>query len=922
MSNFKRAPVKGGRPRQDVLAPLRATQMVTQKPVLPAEIIAMILDYLPTPDLFQFALVSRRMQEMVYDDTRWVQRLRLMDCWNEAEARTRIEQDMRRKQGFWNDKQGDESRKSKDGPVATANGLGPSHGRPNTTLFDSGVEENKQRLSAEGASKRHQGSHHDGFKALSLSSEGSTSKVLAASAPESQLDVFSKVKSARGFARQEFGRIYRALAPLYMDIARSETRSAPVIFRIYQTPEHQAKMLAQLGRFAKCDLQQGWKHREEKLNEITDAFEDAALKEFEQGCKADDVEGVMQRYAHVLMILNGGQKAVETFIRDNAIFTNRYLLGNPMECLSQATSDNIYLQPSNDFFQRVSSAINKQSEVIDVVFPTSDSVLLTFLDRVGENIVSEYITPLFDEAHSRSIESYLKAVSGIYEQSLRFARTIRPTLNSGDSFQDDLNRIVTTIFEPHVDLYMREEMDFFKKRSDNQVSIWEKKLSEQDASTESYFMSNVNRQADKRDFLSSFKKVVMMPVNVLPSMSFTASKPAATSGVSSNGNANNSSRPGTPRLLSGQPPVLSRAVSPAPEAPTTELAAKAAIMNSRLEGIRSLFNIEVALNLVHAAKGSLERVALFVNLGSDTGQLAKEQCEIIFVLLLNILGSRHIKSGFDTAVDHLSKYDPKAVSEHNQPGVAPLVMFLELVSVGDLIQQMVDVFYEQELIATKLTDRNDFLDPAVKEKKKFEQMLDERVAAGLNKGIEVLMDEVEYLCATSQSSSDYNPGAAGNLQMQSLDVGPTQTAKHIVNIVSTHTKMLVGSTDKNMLDVFNQEVGVRLFTALCKHLKRQRISVEGSIKLISDMNHYFEYIQTLRNAELLQYFKALREVSQIYLIDPAHSKEMATIIADGDRFYGIFRAEEVYEFAERRADWFQVKKGVERQMYGIGCSVM
>ncbi len=65
-----------------------------------------------------------------------------------------------------------------------------------------------------------------------------------------------------------------------------------------------------------------------------------------------------------------------------------------------------------------------------------------------------------------------------------------------------------------------------------------------------------------------------------------------------------------------------------------------------------------------------------------------------------------------------------------------------------------------------------------------------------------------------------------------MDIGPSETAKMVVNIVSSHTKMLVGSTEKNMLDVFNQEVGLRMFTALCKHIKRQRISVAGSIKLI------------------------------------------------------------------------------------------
>lgn len=90
----------------------------------------------------------------------------------------------------------------------------------------------------------------------------------------------------------------------------------------------------------------------------------------------------------------------------------------------------------------------------------------------------------------------------------------------------------------------------------------------------------------------------------------------------------------------------------------------------------------------------------------------------------------------------------------------------------------------------------------------------------------------------------------------------------------------------------------------------------------SDINHYFNFIQSLKNKDLLQYFRALRELSQIYLVSPNHAKELAAIIADNERFLGIFRAEEVYEFAERRADWYQVKSRVEKAMYGIGCTLM
>jgi recyclin-1 len=396
-----------------------------------------------------------------------------------------------------------------------------------------------------------------------------------------------------------------------------------------------------------------------------------------------------------------------------------------------------------------------------------------------------------------------------------------------------------------VDLYLTEELKFFQTKSGEEVTAWERELSEQEARTESYFMSNVSRQAAKRDFLSSFRKVVMMPVNALPAFP-SANK--ATPAIAEEA-AEQPTRPATPTM--GVNAVGERSSTPLGEAPTSELAAKTAIMNSRLEGIKGLFSIEVALNLVHYAKASIERAAVLVRAGGEYSTRAREQCEAVFVNLLAILGRRHIQNGFDKAVGHLSGYKPREVrgltnrmsylngEKSAGAGVEPLVTFLELVNVGDLIQQMIDVFYVQELVATKLTDRDDFLNPAVKEKKRFEQMLDERVAAGMSKGIDVLMDEVEYLCATLQQATDFNPGMdkSENGGMSGLvDIGPTATAQRVVETISNHTSMLVGSTDKNMLDVFNQEVGLRLFGVLCKHIKRQRISVDGAIKLIRSVH--------------------------------------------------------------------------------------
>lgn len=878
---------------------------------------------------------------MVYEDSRWVQRLKVMGVWNDGEARKRFEEALMMKREVMRVRREEEGRVGKGGGANSMVGVNGSGGgvtgvrKTSTMLFDAGVEEEKRRVSQSGdghsgGSVKNATGDIDGFETLILSTPPRNVQSSATRAPmldpEALLNVFAGVKSIRGYARKEYGRIYAALAPFYFDLARSRSHMDPVLFRVYRDPEQQAQMLAHLQIFAKSDWSQGWRQREEKLITMVGIFENAVLREFEHGYEVWDIDGRMHRYAHVLGILNGGHAGIELFIQKHPLFSEREVLANSMDCINQASSEGIALEPSRSFLENLSNKLNEQANIIDRVFPAGVDVYQLFLDKVGEDILMEYVTPLFDEAHERSIPSYLKAVSGLFEQSLQFGLTLKPTNNSGDSFVHTVKSVVAKVFEPHVDLYLQDELDNFKKLADVEVGTWESKLSAQDATTESFLMANLNRKADKQDFLTSFKKVVMMPVNVLPSFPlsspFTGAKPTPSQAIAKSTLQLPTGSPATSRPASPGLAPISRTDSPLPSAaPTDELAAKAALMASRLEGIKSLFSIEVALDLTHNAKASIDRAALFVRLGGQTGEEAREQCEAIFIALLQILGDRHVRAGFDRAVDHLSNYNPREVSEH-QTGVAPLVTFLELVNVGDLISQMIDVFYEQQLAATKIADKNDFLDPAVKAKKKFEQMLDERVAAGLNKGIDVLMDEVEYVCATTQLPTDYNPSPGLDGKPSDLDIGPTKSAQQVVSIVESHTKMLTGSTDKNMLDVFNQEVGLRLFTALCKHLKRQRVSTTGAIPLISDMNLYFIYIRTLRNQDLLQYFKALRELSQIYLIEKEHAKEMATIIADSERFYGIFRAEEVYEFAERRADWYSVKRDVERAMYGIGCDIM
>ncbi|TGZ76705.1 hypothetical protein EX30DRAFT_324366 [Ascodesmis nigricans] len=888
---------------------------------------------------------------MVYDDSFWVTKLQLMGVWDEVEARTRFEAAMRRKREGVERRRREEEREFKErrGENTTTTTT------TTATLFDVVEEtERRRREEVEKAArelevrKQHKEEEERRIQqqqqgevdllsapmdpaAMAAVRIGQT--VIPVMLPPSQmLGVLKNVRSIRGFARQEFARVYAILGPLYHDLVRARTHSDPEIFRLFRDPGEQAAMLAQLKTFSECDTAVGWYERTENLRAIMDVFENAALRELEGGYEAGDVDGRMKRYAAVLITLNGGAAGVQLFVQKHPVMEEmREELGNPLDCFDKPVMGQLSLEPAKAFFHRLAGIMKEQAAVIDRVFPDTVNVLLPFLERVAEDVIGEYISPVVDEAHDRDIEMYLKAVTGLFRLCVEFAASLPPTKGSGDreTFRKDVLAVMARVFDPHIDLYLQEELDYFRKTSESEVEKWEKQISEQDAATESFLMSNINREADKKDFLTTFRKVILAPVSVIPS-AFSTSKAAPTT-------PKPEENPYSGELDMTQTNTLqdldtayhghristlsitddvSRAQSPAPP-PTTELAAKAALMNSRLESIRSLFSIEVALNLVHKAKESLERAAQFTQLGGQTGEEAREQCETIFIALLQILGPRHVKTGFDKAVSHLSSYDPRSLSTHNPTtGVAPLITFLDLVNVGDLIQQMVDVFYEQELVSPHLTDRHDFLNPASAEKKLFEKMLDEKVAAGLNTGITVLISEVEHILATTQQPGDYNPSSPP------ATPAVTHTAEQVISCITSHTSLLAGSIDKTVLDVFHQEIGLRLFTSICKHIKRQRISVDGAITLICDFNHYAEFVDRMRINTLRPYYRALKGLAQIYLIDSKHAKMMASVIADAQRWEGVWRVEEVYEFAGRRADWYVVRKEVERAMYGFGCGVM
>jgi len=241
--------------------------------------------------------------------------------------------------------------------------------------------------------------------------------------------------------------------------------------------------------------------------------------------------------------------------------------------------------------------------------------------------------------------------------------------------------------------------------------------------------------------------------------------------------------------------------------------------------------------------------------------------------------------------------------------VGPLLVFFELVHIGDTIQLMMQVFFER--LDPGVLGKADFTNAAVREKRRFESDLDDHVAVGLSAGVELLVQQIEYIVTVHQNPRDFYPETEAAVDVSQ----PTAACMECCATMQTYCDLLAACADKALLDVFYQEIGFRLYSILCKHLKRQIISTYGGVRAISDLNHYYHFIETMKQPSLTTLFGALKRVATLFIVD--EPKELAKLIQDTTLSSGTMRPEEMYEFLRARCDFKTIESKVDAEMYGI-----
>ncbi|GAA5874623.1 hypothetical protein JCM16303_002927 [Sporobolomyces ruberrimus] len=743
------------------------------------------------------------------------------------------------------------------------------------------------------------------------------------------------------------------LLPYYTSLM-THTTSSLVFTTSSLSPMMRAQLLSTLSRFCHPLLAptRSLPQRMTVLRNVQSAmdfFESALVAEFERadrggGIEVKKDEEGMREKAKVLWELNEGNSLSQIFVqkREEVFYEQSF---NPLQNLTKietpsgGEADGIDFSSMDAYMSFVLSILTREGSLIARVFPPESDVLLYFLERLANDVVSEYITSLLSAAQGLQHPLFLLATAATFGQVYRLVETVLEIEPRNEKLvtKERAEDVVFRMFEPLMDDYLSEEGEWIREVLEGMCQEWDRKTASDLATSDPAFLASSNPAQVKKNVLAGFTKVLLLPVTIIPktaSYGFNAITHGATGafntfaslgGGGTTSSAKASSTVSTPTIEvpsftsaplestssawgDGAPPRLSIDANgtvglAAPQTPTSSTSPRT---QSHFDRMQLLLSLDVALQLIQADRDCLKRIQTFIRYPGTYGRKVRDAIEEVFIVLLQVLGENHVVPAFKSAIKQMESYKPEEHGETDE--VAPLVQFFELVHIGDTIQQMVDVYFEKEM--ANYIDKKDFLNTVVREKKKFESSLDDAVAQGLNAAVNILMSHVDYLLTTGQGPTDFCPDDNAD-----LDLRPTKTAVEVVANLKKHCDMLKGSTDKHILEVFNQEVGIRLHGILLKNLKRVIVSTIGGLQLIADLNAYHSFVTTLRQPQVTAYFTSLKMVGEIYIVEDP--KDLGALVRDTSRYEGTLSPDDLYELVQRRADWRKIEKQVEKQLFGL-----
>ncbi|CAI6725725.1 ANM_collapsed_G0028050.mRNA.1.CDS.1 [Saccharomyces cerevisiae] len=686
---------------------------------------------------------------------------------------------------------------------------------------------------------------------------------------------------------------------------------------------------------------------ETNFNILREIFINSVLKESELNYQSNNLAAVA-RFMKILLISNEESNAIEFFKSKADLPPSLTVLPSndelfwaeqPREEDSGGSTVIFNSKNLDTFLNQLRDFLNEKIKLADILFKDEFPVILQFIESFIQDILLDILNNIllsyseFLKENGKDSKANYECVPELYFTFIKkFDTELNDSVNAGANFRKVVRDLLNLYLEPFVVNYMNQTTRVFESFINSQLANYDTQVQDKQREQNAKIYNTLKDQTD-----ASSASNIELPNDLSIITETSKTVPEADSKPSTIHQSVHSTDISNDKLdfLSSFTKIFKFSNNENQRLKQQlQLAYNLNLISNNLQNIKSLISLDLCYKILQETSEKTDQIYKFHTIESLL-PLIKLRCQEIFKILITQLNKNHVKPAFEKAILLLQKYNPNEIEQIEikfnslspaNTQVEPLVQFTELINIGDIILQMISIFYKNELIPKKIIDKNkDFLNDVIQLKKNFETSIDDFVAEGLNIGINKLMDEISFVFKTLQLPDDYNPPPPSR-NSPIRDIKPTKCAIRVVELLSNHCFLLTGATDKGTIDVYQQEIGERFFNEIVKHLKKCFISTEGAIWLICDLNYFYDFIANkLKQKNVVPYFVGLKSIGQLYIISGKDSKELGKLISDLGKFNGIFTQEEIYEFVQRRSDWVRVRKDVEKVMYGLGirdCCIM
>ncbi|KAH9999826.1 exocyst complex component Sec10 [Russula vinacea] len=660
------------------------------------------------------------------------------------------------------------------------------------------------------------------------------------------------------------------LIDYYTQFSRDDTSRIDSLKKDGRDGRHQvAILLRRLATLAKeIDLPTAEKTRE-NIDRYCEKFETDMLRLFDRHYRKGDPK-MMHHCAQTLLDFNGGASCVQAYVNQHDFFINR--VQKDMESddtiLWRSLADPNTISPKSEtslteLLLEIRATVGQESQIVQAVFPNPSSVMQVFLQRVFAQSIQQHMEQLLTRAGNMSELAFLRVLQLIHAQTSVLVDDLKsydmpsttprsPVQNIGLSsavpgggggataISSILETAMEELFVPYT-----EGQRYMERESKSLAELY------------SGYLSTFTRYHEREE------KLIKTKGSMLDRMM----NATATTGASS------TSKAAAAIMRFGGITPSDRFQEKLPDEQVNDE-----------DGILAVSVAETMLKWHAEAIGRCAELSPPNDIPKHTFALFRVLAEVIANGYIEVASTRRILATARLeAIDHTK--------------TEPSLQALSILHLVDLICHLWQKYVNIALLplaAGSVVVRREMV--------VFNNQTVSKIEGAANALMQRLIDAVVAWMSTQlakQKKTDFKPRNDDD-SFARVNTDPCIGCCDILEKVGIVAKQNLSG--KN-LEVFLTEVGVAFHSQLLEHLRKFPVSATGGLMLAKDLKSYQDTIATFSIHALHERFEFIRQLGNIFLVQPEILKSYIT-----ENYLGRIEPALLRPYLAQRSDWGHVEK--------------